>query len=181
MTEPDSSDPPSPFIERWARALLTTVPPARRALDVAMGRGRHAIVLAREGYRVFGVDLKRDSVHDAAARTAAEGWRLRAWCADLTASPLPYERFELVVVVRYLQRDLFPALIRALAPGGVLLYETFTEAQRANGRRPRSPEHLLRAGELRARTESLETLFYEEVTEPDALARLVGRKASSRS
>jgi SAM-dependent methyltransferase len=122
MPEPDPSDPPSPFVEHWCHALLTTVPPARRALDVAMGRGRHAIVLARTGYRVFGVDLKHDNVHDAAARIAAEGWRLRAWCADLAASPLPAERFELVLVARYLQRDLFPALIRALTPGGVLLY-----------------------------------------------------------
>jgi tellurite methyltransferase len=181
MTEPDASDPPSPFVERWARALVTTVPPARCALDVAMGRGRHATVLARAGYQVFGVDLNRDSVHNATARVAAEGWRLRAWCADLTASPLPPERFDLVVVARYLQRDLFPDLIRALTPGGVLLYETFTEAQRAHGRGPHSPDHLLGAGELRARTAPLELLFYEEVTEPDALARVVGRKVSNRS
>lgn len=181
MTEPRLRDPPSPFVEHWARALLPAMPLPRRALDVAMGRGRHAIVLAAAGYRVFGVDARLDVVRDAAARAAEAGWPLRAWCTDLTVSPLPSARFDLIVVARYLQRDLFPALIEALTPGGVLLYETFTEAQRAHGRGPTSPDHLLKPGELRDRTDSLEPLFYEEVTEPEALARLVGRRATSRS
>ena len=181
MTDPHRHDPPSPFVERWTHVLLTIVPPARRALDVAMGHGRHAFVLASAGYHVFGVDVKCDVVRSAVRLAAEGGLPLRAWCADLTAIPLPSARFELIVVTRYLQRDLFPELIRALTPGGVLIYETFTEAQRANGRGPTSPDHLLKAGELRAWAETLEVLFYEEVSEPEALARLVGRKASSRS
>ncbi len=151
-------------------------PSPRRALDLAMGRGRHALVLAEQGFRVFGVDAKIDAVRDAVGRASTRGLVVRGWCADLTRFPLPRERFELIVVSRYLQRDLFPSLNDALTPGGVVLFETFTEAQRRHGRGPTSPDHLLAPGELRARFDTFEVLFYEEVVEPDAVARIVARR-----
>ena len=106
--------------------------------------------------------------------------RMSGWCADLTTTPLPRRRFDVVIVTRYLQRDLFPALVGALAPGGVILYETFTEAQRAHGWGPTSPAHLLAAGELPTYFSELEMLFYEEVAGPEAVARVAAR-ASRRS
>ena len=157
--------------------MASACPSPRRALDLAMGRGRHALVLAKYGFRVFGVDLNHDAVRGAVAQASANGLVVRGWCADLTEFPLARERFELIVVTRYLQRDLFPTLSDALTPGGVVLFETFTEAQRGRGRGPTSPDHLLAPGELRARFDAFEVLFYEEVTEPDAVARIVARKA----
>ncbi len=157
--------------------MASVCPPPRRALDVAMGRGRHALVLAEHGYRVFGVDVNLDAVRGAAAQASANGLVVRGWCADLTEFPLPRNRFELVVITRYLQRDLFPSLNDALTPGGVVLFETFTEAQRGRGRGPTSPDHLLASGELRARFDGFEVLFYEEVLEPEAVARIVAKKA----
>lgn len=150
----------------------------RRALDVAMGRGRHALLLSRAGFRTFGVDIRLDAVRDAAAAASREGRTIAAWCADLTAHPLPRAFFQLVVVTRYLQRDLFPALRDALAPGGVVIYETFTTAQRALGTGPTSPDHLLKPGELRTRFDSLQLVFYEEVSAPEAVARLVASRPS---
>jgi SAM-dependent methyltransferase len=142
-----------------------------------MGRGRHALVLAELGFRVFGVDAKFEAVRDALAQASTRGLVIRGWCADLTRFPLPRARFELIVVSRYLQRDLFPSLGDALTPGGVVLFETFTEAQRGHGRGPTSPDHLLAPGELRTRFDTFEVLFYEEVAEPDAVARIVARKS----
>lgn len=170
-------DQPSQFIVDWAAAMASACPSPRRALDLAMGRGRHALVLAEHGFRVFGVDVNLDAVRGAVAQAAAHGLVVRGWCADLTEFPLARERFELIVVTRYLQRDLFPSLRDALTPGGVLLYETFTEAQRGRGRGPTSPDHLLGPGELRARFDAFEVLFYEEVVEPDAVARIVAKKS----
>lgn len=74
---------------------------------------------------------------------------IRARCADLEADPWPYaqERFEGIVVTNYLHRPLFPRLFDALAPGGVLVYETFMEGNERFGR-PRNPAFLLREGEL---------------------------------
>jgi len=175
---------PSPFIVEWAariareRRASTELPgagPDLRALDVAMGRGRHAVPLARAGYRTFGVDVKLDAVRDALAAARAEGVHVEGWCADLTRCALPLARFDLVVVSRYLQRNLFEDLRAAVAPGGVVIYETFTIAQRATGRPPHSPDHLLEPGELRQRFYGFDVLFYEEADAPDAVARLVAR------
>ena len=146
-----------------------------------MGRGRHAVVLGRAGCRVFGVDISLDAVRTAVEAAHDEGLALRAWCGDLKEGVLPAGRFSLIVVTRYLQRDLFPALVGALAPGGVLLYETFTDHQRALGRGPTSADHLLKPGELAARCGDLEPIAYEEVEEPDALARLAARRRHSPS
>ena len=144
-----------------------------------MGRGRHAVLLARAGFTTFGVDIRHDAVRDAMRAAAADGLAVRGWCADLTRAPLPAARFDLIVVTRYLQRDLFPSLRAALVPGGVVLYETFTVAQRALGRGPTSPDHLLEPGELRARFEGFEVLLYEEVSAPDAVARIAAQSRSA--
>ena len=150
-----------------------------RALDVAMGRGRHALALAASGFRVFGVDVKFDAVADAMRSARASRLPLSAWCADLTHHPLPQRRFDLVLVTRYLQRDLFPAIRDAVVPHGVVVYETFTTAQLALGTGPRSPDHLLAPGELRRAFESFEIVFYEETASaPEAVARLVARRRS---
>ena len=180
MTDSRPPDPPSAFVARWIRDLAPPAPGAHAALDVAMGRGRHAALLARAGFRTFGVDVRYEVVRDAVASLASRGCAVRGWCADLIVTPLPRRRFDLIVVTRYLERRLFPSLIEALAPGGVVLYETFTEAQRAHGRGPTSPDHLLAPGELPSWFQGLETLFYEEVDEPEAVARLAARTSSSR-
>jgi SAM-dependent methyltransferase len=166
------ADPPSAFIESWVARLRPRAGAIARALDVAMGRGRHAALLAAAGYETFGVDLSIEALREARVSMP----RLLAWCADLTSYPLPRARFDVVVVARYLQRDLFGALQDAVVPGGVVLYETFTVHQRRLGRGPASPDHLLQPGELRARFDGFDVLAYEEVSEADALARLAARR-----
>jgi tellurite methyltransferase len=171
---------PSDFVCEWCVRLAAAAPPPRRALDLAMGRGRHAAPLAKAGFRVFGVDAKLEAVRDGVTQLAGEGLPLRAWVADLTRYPLPKNRFELILVTRYLQRDLFPAIRDAIAPGGFVMYETFTEKQRALGRGPTSQDHLLKPGELRGYFDAFEVLFYEEIDAPEALARIVARRRSVR-
>ena len=166
----------SPFVVQWVHRVAPDVPAPGRALDVAMGHGRHAAVLARAGLRAFGVDVALGAVRDAVARAAADGLIVRGWCADLTRSPLPIARFGLVLVTRYLQRDLFPSIGDALVPGGFVLYETFTVRQRAFGVGPTSPDHLLEDGELIARFEGFEIVFYEEAVDREAVARIVARQ-----
>ena len=176
---------PSAFVESWIVRLAAghvedlAVAKRRRALDVAMGRGRHALLLARHGFRTFGVDVKCDAVHEAVQAAAREGLVVRGWCADLTASPLPVGCFDVVVVARYLQRDLFEALKASVAPRGCIVYETFTIAQLAHGVGPTSPAHLLRPGELQSLFADWDVLFYEEVEAPEAVARLVAQRPLS--
>jgi tellurite methyltransferase len=167
---------PSPFIVEWIERVGGDRAVKRRALDVAMGRGRHAVLLARAGFVTYGVDLAFDAVRDAMEAAHGAGVPIHGWCADLTQHPLPCSRFDLVVVSRYLQRDLFPALRAACAPGGVVLYETFTTGQRALGTGPKSPDHLLEPGELLRHFDGFEVLFYEEVSAPEAVARIVAKR-----
>jgi hypothetical protein len=144
-----------------------------------MGRGRHALLLARRGFITFGVDANYGAVRDAVDTAAREGLRLHGWCADLTISSLPVSAFDLVVVARYLQRDLFDAIKASVAPGGCVIYETFTVAQLALGVGPKSPDHLLRPGELRKIFSGWNELFYEEVDAPEAVARLAAQRSLS--
>jgi tellurite methyltransferase len=124
--------------------------PRMRALDVACGRGRHALLLALAGLDVRAVDRGAEAVAGlrwAAARLelpiAAEIVDLEAPAVDLGDA-----LYDVIVCVHYLHRPLFPALRHALKPGGILIYETFTTAQAARGK-PTNPDFLLQPGELR--------------------------------
>jgi SAM-dependent methyltransferase len=175
MTDPRTTTPPSAFITAWL-ARLAASGMSGLALDVGAGSGRHAIPAAAAGFRVVAIDLQLDRLRAAGATARAAGVELSLVCADLEVFPLPESRFQLIVCTRYLDRPRFPALLRALAPGGVLLYETFTEAQKRLGRGPQSPEHLLKPGELPQLVAGLELLFSEEVQAPEAVARVAARR-----
>ena len=131
---------PSAWVCRFAR-LITA---GGTVLDLASGNGRHARYLARLGYRVEAVD--RDSAALAALAGVAG---ISTLCADLEGSPWPCGagRFDGVVVTNYLYRPLMAAVLDALRPGGVLIYETFALGNERFGR-PSNPEFLLRPGEL---------------------------------
>jgi SAM-dependent methyltransferase len=132
--------------------------------------------MAAAGFHVVAIDIQLDTLLPARASARTAQLPIAFAAADLTVFPLPAERFHVVVVARYLDRRLFPALREALVPGGVLLYETFTENQLRHGRGPRSPEHLLRPGELRMLVEGMDVLHDEEVGEPEAIARVAARR-----
>lgn len=146
------------------------------ALDVAMGTGRHSVVLARSGFRVFGVDRDAERVHQARVRLREAGHSSHLWVADLESNALPEGRFELVLCTRYLQRTLWPQLRRAVAPGGFVLYETFTVGQRSYDWGPHSSEHLLRPGELHAEFADWDVWRYDERDTPAAEASLLARR-----
>jgi SAM-dependent methyltransferase len=129
---------PSPWIVQWAGL----VPAGATVLDVAAGRGRHALFFAERGHKVTAVDRDTSALPDHP--------NIEAVTADLEDGgpwPLPGRRFSAVVITNYLHRPLFGALLDALEPGGVLLYETFMEGNERFGR-PSNPEFLLKDGEL---------------------------------
>jgi len=150
--------------------------PGGRALDVAAGRGRHSLALAAAGFRVTALELQFDALVQARAAALAERLTLSCVCADCTQFPLPRRTFDTIVVTQYLDRALFPVLREALVPGGVLLYETFTEHQLRYDRGPRARAHLLAPGELRLLLRGMDVLFDEEVMAPDAVARIAARR-----
>lgn len=176
MTDSAPPNPPSPFIVGWVGRVACERLPGAHALDFAMGRGRHSLVLAAHGFTVAGIDIQFDAVSQAMHTARERGLHVAGVCADLTALPLPPERYQLIVVTRYLDRPMFPSFERALVRGGVLLYETFTERQREHGRGPTSRAHLLEPGELRTLVRGMDVLFDEECAAPEAVARIAARK-----
>jgi SAM-dependent methyltransferase len=134
----DARGVPSPWIVQWAGLVAA----GAAVLDVAAGRGRHSVFFADRGHKVTAID--RD------VGALPERGDIEIVPADLEAGapwPLPGRSFGAVVVTNYLHRPIFPALLDALAPGGVLLYETFMEGNERFGR-PSNPEFLLKDGEL---------------------------------
>src|SRR3569832_2313779 len=114
MTDTVHGDPPSPFIARWCAPLARLCGHGARALDVASGRGRHSLALAAQGFAVIASDIRCDSVAELARRARAAHLPVSAICADLTQFPIPRSTFDVIVVSRYLDRQLMPALLDAL-------------------------------------------------------------------
>lgn len=171
---------PSAFVLEH-RAVLESAAVSGPLLDLACGRGRHALLAARWGLRVIGLD--RDVSALAALQHAARldslpVAPLRADAEDPRGLPLRPASLGAIVVTRFLCRAQAPALVDALGPGGVLLYETFTLRQRALGTGPRNPDFLLREGELPQLFDMLEILESREglVEQRAWLAGLVARK-----
>jgi SAM-dependent methyltransferase len=140
MEQPQPTPPANPSI--WVRRFAGEIRADGQVLDVAAGSGRHSRYLLELGFRVSAVD------RDTSALKAAPG--LEIVTADLEAGsgwPFRGRGFDGIVVTNYLHRPLFPALLAALAPGGLLIYETF-QAGNAQFGRPSNPDFLLQPGEL---------------------------------
>jgi len=130
---------------RWVRHWAHLVAPGGAVLDVASGAGRHARWFAANGHPVTALD--RDA---AALATMRSESRITTLANDLEGAPWPLPdvaRFAAVVVTNYLHRPLFPQLLQALAPAGVLIYETFARGNETVGK-PSNPAFLLAPGEL---------------------------------
>lgn len=139
---------PSAWVLQW----MPRIRPGT-VLDVACGGGRHARLFIERGLKVVAVDREPQRIPGA-----------RFVQADLEdGSPWPFagERFEGIVVTNYLWRPLFPLLAASLAPGGVLIYETFMAGNERYGR-PSNPQFLLRPGELLEVFGALDLVAFEE-------------------
>lgn len=132
--------PPSEWVRRWSHL----VPPGAPVLDVACGSGRHLRWFAGRGHPVTGVDVSAAAL----AKAAVEAELIEA---DIESGPWPLagRSFAAVVVTNYLWRPLMPQLVASVAPGGVLIYETFAHGNATVGK-PSRPDFLLQPGELLA-------------------------------
>lgn len=152
-----------------------------RVLDVAGGEGRHAIAAAARGADVLLVDRDRAALEAATTAARALGVTIRTRVIDLEQPWADLGVFDAILMFNYLDRSRMGDVRAAVAPGGVLLLETFLEAQRAQGWGPESPEHLLRPGELAQLAAPLTVVHGREVLEPvegnrwRAIASIVAR------
>ena len=150
---------PAPFLER----ALPLLPRGGKAADLAAGAGRDAVFLALHGFEVEAWDRDAEALGRAAELAARHGVAVRTVRVDLEApgATLPESRYDVIACFRFLHRPLFPAMAAALAPGGVIVIETFRVGQERFGK-PRRPRFLLEPGELLAAFAGLEVLRHEE-------------------
>ena len=176
MAPPDNHGkaPPSPWIERFA-PLVTT---GGTVLDVACGSGRHSALFLSHGCRVTAID------RDVSRLRPQQGLEIIEADLEQGASlPTADRRFDAVVVTNYLHRPLLPALIEAVAPQGLLLYETFALGNERFGK-PSNPNFLLKPGELLDAVHGqLRVLAYEDLMveqpNPAAVQRIAARRESA--
>lgn len=149
---PHESLSPSDWVRRWTHLI----PREGTVLDLACGSGRHLRWLASCGLAVLGVD------RDATALSQAARWGATLQ-ADLEQGPWPLagRAFSGVVVTHYLWRPTWPLLLDSLAPGGVLIYETFSHQQAQIGK-PSREAFLLQPGELLQRCDGLRIVAFED-------------------
>jgi SAM-dependent methyltransferase len=167
------ADMPSAWVARWA----SLAPAGCVVLDVACGGGRHARYFAGLGHAVEAVD--RDS---AVLAELARVSNVTTRCADLEAGTWPYagKTFGAIVATNYLHRPLFSHLLAALAPGGVLIYETFALGNERYGR-PANPDFLLKPGELLdAVRDACRVVAYEDVYVDQPRPAMVQRVCAMR-
>ncbi len=138
------------------------LPRTGRALDLACGLGGSALFLARRGLNVEAWDRSRVALEKLAAWAAAEDLPVHTQRVDLTREAPPPGAFDVIVVAHFLHRPLLGSIADALAPGGLLFYQTFTQVPAGWSRGPASPDLRLTRGELLRRFAMLEPLFYRE-------------------
>jgi SAM-dependent methyltransferase len=151
------TEPPSAWVQRWSHL----VPKRGVVLDVACGHGRHARWFYERNHPLALVDRSQDAIDFIANQLSASAFE--AVVADIEGGPWPFagRQFNAVVVTNYLWRPLLPTLLASLAPGGVLIYETFTQGNESVGK-PSRPDFLLRPGELLDVCRDLRVVAFEE-------------------
>jgi SAM-dependent methyltransferase len=154
-----------------------------RALDVACGDGRNALYLAQLGYMVDAIDVSDVAIAGLRAATEARGltMTIAPRVVDLEREPLPAGPYDVIVVLNFLQRDLFGALAQALAPGGLLLFETLARAHVDELGHSFNPAYLIEPGELPRAFAQLEVVDHREgIVErpggPRGVAGIVARR-----
>ena len=132
----------------WFLWQAHRIRPGARVLDVACGEGRHSLAAAALGASAVGVDRDVTRLVLARERAAAAGLSIEWRELDLEGAWPELGSFDAVLVFNYLDRASMPRILRLVSPGGLLIMETFLEAQRDAGWGPTSEKHLLRPGEL---------------------------------
>ncbi len=170
-----SLDPDSFLPESYQEFIQPLFPKGGTALDLAGGVGRHAIWLAQRGWRVTLTDISEVGIAKARENADSFATKIEFQVQDVSNFEAGKQQYDLIVVFFYLQREIFPELVKALKPGGLLVYKTYTRLHPKFGRGPAHPMHLLEQNELLRSFSGLTVLHYHETVRDRGVAEFVGR------
>ena len=180
MSGPHGTQAPSPWVQRWTSLIQSSGIGEPSVLDLACGHGRHSRWLASQGCQVTALDRDPDALASLQSLTQGPSARVTTLLADVENGPWPLEgqQFDAVVVTHYLWRPLWPLVLAAVRPGGLLIYETFASGNETVGK-PSRPDFLLRHGELLAVCAGWRVVAFEDGYLPEP-PRYIQRIAAVR-
>lgn len=168
--------PDSLLIQTFDRYIEPLFPNAGRALDIAGGTGRHANFLAAKGWQVTLTDIAEAGIANARKNAGNLASRIEFRVEDLTQFDGSSASYDLILVFFFLRREMFGDLVKALKPGGLLIYKGYTHGQAKFGGGPTNPDYLFGENELLHAFPQLQVLHYAELIRDCGLAEFVGRK-----
>ena len=147
-------------VSNWVKYCLEELPCKNGyVLDLACGRGRHSIFLSKLGYNVLSVDIDEHKLNffygKSIKKKVIDVENVNNW-------PLSKKKFNAVIVTNFLNRKIFPSIIRSIKKGGLLIYETFSEGQQKIGR-PTNPKYILKSRELIRLSNKMQLIAYENI------------------
>ena len=172
-------EPDEFLLQAFPEYIRPHFPAAGHALDLAGGAGRNAIWMARQAWEITLIDIADAGIELAQRNAGPLASRIHFVVDDLAGFKAPQNPFDLVMAFFYLDRKIFPEIVKAIAPAGLLIYKTLTRVQLALPNGPKDPAHLVEEGELPRLAEGLEVLHYREQIAKKATAELVARKKAS--
>ncbi len=134
------------------------------ALDLACGRGGNALFLARlelSGFQVDAVDISPVVLDKLKQYATQHSLNINCHLRDIESEGLPQKQYDVIVVSYFLYRDLFPAIVNALKPNGLLFYQTWGQ-KKVDDAGPNSPQFRLAPAELLSLTKSLMPVLYRD-------------------
>jgi len=175
---------PSPFLVKWHQRLQLS--PPKKALDIGCGAGRNSLFLAQQGHSVTGCDISKVALTRAGQSASEQHLQIDFNEMDFDQQIPPAKSWDLVVMIRFMNRNIQPNLARLLRPGGVLLAEHHVTTDRdVHGPQPPDDDRFrLRPNELLGNCADLHIIHYSEHRQIDAdnrnvvLAQLVASAAA---
>jgi len=153
--------------------------PRGKALDIAMGEGRNAVFLAKNGFSVDGCDISEVAIKKAMDLATENNVKIHAFVADLETYKLPKDTYDVIACFYYLQRDIVSQMKDALKSGGMIIYETYTIENWERGLEgPKNKDYLLKPNELLDLFKDFKIIYYRELVlnNKKAVASLIAKK-----
>ncbi|MGU9956470.1 MAG: class I SAM-dependent methyltransferase [Arenicellales bacterium WSBS_2016_MAG_OTU3] len=146
------------------------------ALDLASGVGQNALWLAGQGYKTTAIDGSQRALDYCKQEAKNRTLCVTTQAVDLDNHSLPENEFDVIVVVRYLNRSLFENIRNALKPNGLIFYKTFNQNHLMT-KPDFNPDYVLKNGELSKIFEQWKILETNESSENESQqSRLLAQK-----
>jgi len=149
---------PNPFLKKYIHLL-----PKGKALDIASGEGRNAVLLAQQGFEVDAVDISGKGLKKAQKLAREQGVKIKTFLVDLDQYQIEKERYDLIANFYYLKRRLIPRIKKGIKKGGRVIFETYLLEHRTLGTGgPKQAKYFLKPNELLRLFKNFRILFYRE-------------------